>query len=387
MIRHLLLSLILLTGMFNAMGQTPPDKLGEPLVAYLLNDEWHVLDHSGKEMFKPLPKAQVPYIFGYGEGLFAAKAVSPEGELKSVFFNEKAEIVIVNDADVVDPFYNGMALTAMKVDNEDIPYKAGFINKRGEQVLPMEYVDFTPFENGLAYLMDSLAKKGWRGYVDTSGKRVINLPKNVVGYKFSEGIAAVADTAANVGYIDTYGQYVLPVRFDSPGEFSEGMIATSDNGFLGYVDIRTKEFAIDPAFDDARPFHEGRAWVGTLTRSGGLKYALIDKEGNYLKNFMFDFVSDFSEGFGTVALDGKFMFVDKEGELPIGQLFSYCSSFKNGLAWAAIKEDGKAGFIDYEGDYQIELPLAEKYIDLRTNQELGLAAVIDAQPMENATTE
>lgn len=353
---------------------TPPDSVAEqPLVAYQKDGLWHILDHTGKEILNPLPLA---YLFGYSEGLFAAKAVNPNTkELTSIFFNTKGEVVIASEADVIDPFNNGMAITAMNTDNEELPYRAGFIDKQGKQIIPMEYVDFTNFEDGLAYLMDSLAKDGWRGYVDKNGNRVLNLPENVVGYKFNEGIAAVADSVPNVGYINTKGEYVLPPIYDSPGMHSEGLIATSDNGFLGYVSIEKQDFVIAPEFDVANPFKEGRAWVGKLSRDGKLKYGLIDKQGAMLRNFMFDYATEFSEGYAMVSLNNKFMYVDRDGEFPIGELFSFCSDFKNGIAWAAKQEEGKVGYIDKNGNFLIELPVADKYIDLRLNREVGLEAI------------
>jgi len=355
------------------------EERSEPLVAYLLEGKWHVLDHSGQQMFEPIP---LIHLFGYSEGYFAARAFDPEGQAKSVFFDTHAEVRIVSDAEIIDPFKNGMAIVADQTDNQDLPFRAGYINKDGAVILPREYVDFTTFNDGLAYVMDTLAKDGWRGYVDTAGRKIITLPKHVVGYKFSDGLAAVADSVPNVGYINTKGDYIIPPIFDSPGEHSEGLIATSDSGFLGYIDVEQKKFVIDPEFDVANPFREGRAWVGKLSRDGHLKYALIDTEGNFLKSYLFDYVTDFSEGYASAMINNKFVYVDKEGEFPFGKIFTYCAPFKNGLAWAANRDENKLGYINTDGEWIIEVPIAEKYIDLRTNAELGISAVVDLKEME-----
>ncbi|GAB5465282.1 MAG: WG repeat-containing protein [Candidatus Kapaibacteriales bacterium] len=347
----------------------------EPLVAYLKDGKWHFLDTDGDLMMEPMPLVN---FFGYSERLFAAKAYKSKDELFSIFFDSTATVQIAIDADIADPFKNGMALVANRTSDSLLPYRAGFINKKGDLVVPMEYVDFTSFgEDGLAYLMDSLAKDGWRGYIDTSGKRIIELPDNIVGYQFSEGLAMVGDSVPNLGFINKKGDIVLPPIYDSPSKFSEGLAATSDNSLMGYISKETGKFVIEPKYEAASDFSEGRAFVGKMTPGGQPKWALINPKGDMLKNFMYDYANPFSEGLASVYVDNKFIFIGKDGEPAIQKIFTYAGSFENGLAWAAIAEDKTQGYIDKNGEWVVKLPLAEKYIDLRSNKQVGLIGTLD----------
>jgi hypothetical protein len=374
-----------MTGFGSASSQLnmgiPDSVLDKPLLAYQKDNMWHFLNHRGVEMFPPMP---LVYLFGYSEGLFAARAINPQTQKPTcIYFDSDAQVRIITDADIIDPFTNGMAITAKVQDNEELPYRAGFINTEGKQVVPMDYVDFTNYNSGLAYIMDTLAKEGWRGYVDKNGDPKIELPNNIVGYKFSDGIAAVGDSKPNIGFIDTTGTYVLPMIYDSPGIYSEGLIATSDDSFLGYVSIEEQGFVIGPAFDIANPFKEGRAWVGSLDSKGKLRYALINKKGDYIKDFLFEDAMDFSEGFGVASLNGKYVFVDKDGEFPIDKYFSSAMPFINGLAWVADKEEMTAGFINKKGDMVVSVPMADKYMDLRLNREVSFMPVIPEMQQES----
>ena len=62
---------------------------------------------------------------------------------------------------------------------------------------------------------------------------------------------------------------------------------------------------------------------------------------------------DFSEGYAAVKKDGKWGFIDSEGNIAVEPKYAAVWSFSEGLA-AVQTEDGKWGFIDTSGSEVIE---------------------------------
>jgi hypothetical protein len=96
------------------------------------------------------------------------------------------------------------------------------------------------------------------GFIDHSGRLVINLPTEVYNVrKFSEGLAVIAKEVPNThgrwGFIDESGVVVIEPRFNGAKPFSEGLAAVviSDDentiGRVGYID-KTGQLVIQPQF-------------------------------------------------------------------------------------------------------------------------------------------
>ena len=61
---------------------------------------------------------------------------------------------------------------------------------------------------------------------------------------------------------------------------------------------------------------------------------------------------DFSEGFAAVKKDGKWGFMKRSGEVYIEPQYEDARSFSNGAA--AVKQNGKWGFINTDGEVVID---------------------------------
>ena len=92
-------------------------------------------------------------------------------------------------------------------------------------------------------------------------------------------------------------------------------------------------------FDYVSDFNDGFAAV---VLSG--KWNFINTRGELLCNQWFEMCGDFSDGFAVVELNGKYNFINTRRELLCNQWFDYCGDFSDGFA--RVKLNGKYNFIN-----------------------------------------
>jgi hypothetical protein len=85
------------------------------------------------------------------------------------------------------------------------------------------------------------------------------------------------------------------------GDFSDGLVRISDDGHIGFMDA-TGEWIIEPRFDYASDFHEGKAVARTDD-----EWSIIDKNGK--KTASFDARLPRNSSFVNLYLSGMFRFV------------------------------------------------------------------------------
>jgi hypothetical protein len=196
-----------------------------------------------------------------------------------------------------------------------------------------------------------------------------------------------------VGFIDSGGQFVIPAKFGSVDDFSEGLAlvtpALADeywnkNTLFGYINM-SGQYVIPPRFNWALSFSDGLAPVCTgPCRNKDLSKArigYIDRNGKYVLPARYGEGCRFSEGLacaspdaGLHALQG---FIDRSGEFVIKPRFTWASEFSNGLA--ATND----GFITHHGDVVIARQPASQDGDFSE----GWAAVMDGERLVFVDTE
>lgn len=144
---------------------------------------------------------------------------------------------------------------------------------------------------------------------------------------------AVDGINGKYGYVDKDGKVVIPYQFKSASSFSDGLARVSvvDNKSMtgqrfGYID-KTGQFVIKPTYVLGYNYREGL--IAVLNEN--LKYGFIDKNGNTILPFIYDFPNDFNspnyfdnhiyaqhayvfyDGVALVLLNDKWQFIDKQG--------------------------------------------------------------------------
>ncbi|WP_022728826.1 WG repeat-containing protein [Fodinicurvata sediminis] len=150
------------------------------------------------------------------------------------------------------------------------------------------------------------------------------------------------------------------------------------DGKWGYVDW-DGNWVIEPQWEQADDFSEGRAAVGT-----GQRWGIIDRSGNHVlettyENPSYTTVGDvrissspfelFSEGCAAAEIftsEPEYLFVDRDGglhrpSLPNGEELAGLGNFSEGLAWFSWSEDLEwhYGWLDSQGEVAIPAEFAD----------------------------
>jgi hypothetical protein len=247
--------------------------------------------------------------------------------------------------------------------------KYGYIDHEGRIVIKPQFIWGTWFSKGLAtvYLC------GREVSIDRTGKI---LPKRIA----LEGELVPKPKDKKVGFVDSSGEFRIAPTFDDVMPFAESLAAVKVGPKWGFINS-AGEFVIPPRFKYAFYFLEG---IGTAIADEG--YVLIDKAGEVIAvgeshanvaqgripftrggrsgfldmkgsvavPFVYDAVSQYSEGLAAVEQQGKWGFIDRDGQVVIPLEFDKVSEFSKGLAPA--KRGERTGFIDHTGRFAFELP-------------------------------
>jgi|AGTN01.1.fsa_nt_gi hypothetical protein len=243
------------------------------------------------------------------------------------FVNSEGELKIEPQFDLVMYFSEGLAAVVL---NE----KVGYVNKDGCFIIEPAYQEAARFSCGVALVNDC-------DYVDCNGEVVFSTDWNPDRSKFPfqhrlfvESVPIntwnnptskhriIVGRKPRLQRIDSGKWYHSTVR-----SFSENVAVAGRGDRCGYIDLEGT-FCIDPVFDYALPFSEGRA----LVYVDGL-FGYIDRSGQYIARPQFERAYGFSDGYACALFpNGKYGYLDMDGNVAIKPQFSPAKSFVDGLA-------------------------------------------------------
>jgi hypothetical protein len=256
------------------------------------------------------------------------------------------------------------------------------------------------FEDGYLKLnfinqLARIRKKGAWGYVNQFGNEVIPPVYDFVG-EFSENVVcAVKSTVENgeisrkSGFLNAFHEIIIPFEYEVREEsyrktqFSERLVALSKQGKYGYLNAEN-EVIIPFQYTQAHPFSEGLALVTEEMQTVNPTWQVIDKKGKTVFKIPAGFqVLDFQfqAGFIRVRKEGKENCLDGKGNLLSALWYDSFDNFRQDLAKVVLR--GKTGYIDTQGKLKIPCEYdnenghlaAERlkdYIKLRKNGQWGV---------------
>jgi hypothetical protein len=144
------------------------------------------------------------------------------------------------------------------------------------------------------------------------------------------------------GYMNKFGQIIIPPKFDGADYFDNGIAIVSQNDKLGYINKRG-EFIVKAQFDEANKFENGFA----IVEKGG-KYGLIDRLGNYSIPLIYKQIGSIHDGLIFALKDSLYTCINVRNQIIFTGKFDQTNGFSNGRAivskhqfWGLIDTTGK----------------------------------------------
>lgn len=231
--------------------------------------------------------------------------------------------------------------------------KMGYLDQNGLVIVLDMYERARDFSEGLA----GVRKNGLWGFIDPLGTTVIE-PAYVAVGKFSEGFCSVVNEAGQVGYIDQLGNWVLPPVYTEALEFHNGracvlgkgndqheawgVINTEGEPVVGFGGISNDRIDL-PAYSESL--------LAAVDPTSG-KFGYLDTEGEWAIEPVYDEAKPFSEGLAAVFSSNRWTYIDDKGKAQIeGLQVLEVGSFKNGLAPVQNIQGNWSNYIDAKGNY------------------------------------
>jgi hypothetical protein len=168
-----------------------------------------------------------------------------------------------------------------------------------------------------------------------------------------------------VGYIDHFGQLIVPPIYKGGEFFFEGLASVMRDDYkTGFIDERGT-LIIPHKFQGLSHFCGGVCTIGYINPLGIYLMGTIDCSGNWvMKPQRFSILGDFNEGLAIASLDGEIMgYVDLTGRFVISPHFEGARKFQCGLA--AVSRNEHWGYIDRSGrvliPFQFDGPRAQPF--------------------------
>lgn len=281
------------------------------------------IDKTGRFVINP----QFDNARGFSEGLAqVGKMSNNDGPVdKWGYIDKMGRIVINPQFDNARDFSEGLA--AVLIGDWFTSGRWGYIDKTGTYVINPQFNHANDFREGLASVSYGAYSNSDFGntkgkFIDKTGRDFFNTQFSST-FSFSEGLARVYYFDNQDGYIDKSGRFVINTsKYTFAEEFKEGlarvMICTSQKdlriGIWGFID-KNGRCVITPQFDKAEDFSEGISCVRIGGKYGIGKYGYINKTGSFVINPQFDYAETFKSGIAPVIINNKFQYIDKKGNV------------------------------------------------------------------------
>lgn len=269
-------------------------------------------------------------------------------ELKDIYEeNRYRHIVSGGKYDDVKAFYGGI----IQVRNSDY----WGIATSGGLILPCIF-DEVGYENGRAIVRQGSVITA----VDADNNRLALFHSEYLQDKLGAAIS-IGDYSQNrvaiqfeKGWIMTDGDFNrASTVFDELRTFSNGYAAAKYNGKWGIVGANGVDWLIEPEYEGVICDDLGRCYSdGAVFMQNENDQAILLVDGTQVGEAYED-AKPFQGEWAAVKKDGKWGFIDLEGNVKVQYQYNNALSFSRGLA-AVQNEDGLWGYINPEGKMVIE---------------------------------
>lgn len=251
----------------------------------------------------------------------------------------------IHGAEVVPPSFHSAGdfqegLARVKTNKE---CRYGFIAADGSWVIEPVYIKADHLFDGLALVEN----EQFRGYVDSQGRRAIEIDF-AHSYLFASGRALVCnDMSGPFGFIDKSGGVVIPLDLEAAWHFYQGYAPAMKNGKWGHLD-QAGNWAVPPIFQRVDYFFDGFARVMKDDYWG-----VVDTRGKVVVSPRFTAI-EFSGEFFKVKKGDMLGLINRNGKLVVEPRYAEMGGVAENLIPVREVEDALWGYLDVHGQWAIE---------------------------------
>lgn len=256
----------------------------EGLARVKVGEKFGFIDNSGKLVINPQFEDASPFF----DGLAAASIGNKYG-----FVDKEGKIVINPQFDDAQPFINGLAAVS-------VGKQVGYVDKDGKIAINPQFDRAFPFsDEGLARVVINSKV----GFINKSGKYEINpqfetqpirwdfefeITSDIGQISFSEGLAPVQVSKGNVGYIDKSGKFVINPQFNEAFPFYGGgmaLIVLADSSLsMAWIDKEGK-YVWRERKEEARITSNANANNATMNmNAANMNFAVITNDNSSMNS-------------------------------------------------------------------------------------------------------
>lgn len=252
----------------------------EDLLSYATSKGYGFLDRAGK--------VAIPAIFHHAERFYSNRAVIMDDDEKYGVINRNGDIKVECQYEEINNYSSGLATFKSG--------KYGYLNHQGKIHIEPAFVEAGNFVEGLAKVLKPGRKH--KCFIDTEGEELFKTTKFEFVDDFSEGYAVVK-RLEKYGYIDVYGEIIIPSIHIDAKPFRQGLAAVQNSdGLYGYINSHGK-LVIPHQFQKAGQFHSGLARV---RHEHG--WGLINRRGRFVVEPQFMSISRVFNGLVAYCIYG-----------------------------------------------------------------------------------
>lgn len=268
------------------------------------------------------------------------------------FINTDGEIVIPLMIDNAYDFKYGYA-------NVEIKDKKGLINKSGEYVIEPIYEGIKQISGDIV----AIKKDKW-GIIGLDGTVYSECIYDDIKYccSASEIDFFIVSKNGKYGLINKKNDIILDFLYNDIIEHSTNYFFLNKGSTWTLVNINTNQ---QIQFNNEK----FPGYNNTFKKKKEELWGVIDKEGNWIVEPIYEQVDDFNEGYVALKLDGLWGYADSNGEIIIPHMFKEADPFYKGTARVIYK--GKNWYIDEDGNFVKEC--LEDYTNRQLRYSEGLA--------------
>lgn len=273
--------------------------------------KYGLIKFSGEDLVEPIYTSISPYV--------EKRAIVTMGEHRFAMLNEEGLEITEHTYPFISDLVGGRSVYSMETTNSAgsrvIQY--GYLDSEGKEVIPAQYEEASDFHQQKAIVK---IKEYEYALINEIGERLATYPYYYVG-NYSDGMLVFKETASGTyGYMDERGAAIIPPSFTGATGFHQGqaIVNTLDDYKPGYGVINKQGVYIIPAeYHDIRDLGEDRWAVGIAEDSnhplGSALYAIADRAGLLLTDFIFSHVSEYIDGLASVNDHELTYFIDRNG--------------------------------------------------------------------------